>query len=80
MKFVWTLFAVIICSSCITVKAPPLIDRSTVMESEASGQWPKFEENFLKKGQYSGPLPFPKEETSKRKRRVYSILNGDFYR
>ena len=80
MRLAFFVSLVLISTGCITVKAPTLIDRSTVMESEAAGDWPSFEKEFLDKGPHSGPIPFPKEASSKRKRRIYSILNGDLIR
>ena len=80
MRLLTLVFFSRIVNACITVKPPTLIDRATVMEAESAGKWPAFEKKFLDRDPLTGPIPFPKEESSRRKNRVYSILNGDFTR
>lgn len=67
-------------SACISVKAPPLIDRHTVMESDAAGEWPELEDRFFDKSLHSGPIPLPREDDGSGKRRVYSYLGSDLSR
>ena len=64
-------------SACVSVEGPTLVDRHTVMEQEAAGEWPKLEQEFYDKAVRSGPVPLPRDADSKRKQRVYRILNGD---
>ena len=73
-------FELILCISlagCLTVQAPPLLDRHTVMESEAAGEWPELDSVFTQEIVITGPVPMQKEPTSNKKKRVYSIINGD---
>jgi hypothetical protein len=56
-----------------------MIDAHTIMESEASGEWPELEKRFLEQQIKAGPVFFPKEGESARKKRVFTILNGDLY-
>lgn len=71
--------AVISLPACVSVEAPPLIDSHTIMESEASGEWPELEKRFLKQQAKVGPIMYPREGESARKKRVFTILNGDLY-
>lgn len=54
-----------------------LIDRQTVLEDEAAGEWPKFENDLLDKAKAKGPTPFAKTENNERKERLYNVLNGE---
>jgi hypothetical protein len=54
-----------------------LIDRQTVLEEEAAGEWPEFEKEWLEKSKSQGPTPFPKAEMNARDRRHYHVLNGE---
>jgi len=52
-----------------------LIDRHTVMESEAAGDWPQMENNLhLNKG----PIPLADVNESQRENRALQVLNGEF--
>lgn len=53
-----------------------VIDRQTVLEDEAAGEWPEFERELLKKSKSHGPTPFSKVPTSKNRERLYNVLNG----
>lgn len=53
-----------------------VIDRQTVLEDEAAGEWPEFERELLKKSKAHGPTPFSKVEMSKSRARLYNVLNG----
>jgi hypothetical protein len=55
-----------------------LVDRHTVLEEEAAGEWPDFGEDLLEKSSDLGPVPYPKTTTvSEERRRQYQILNGE---
>lgn len=54
-----------------------LIDRQTVLEEEAAGEWPEFEKELATKSKSEGPIPFPKTEVSAKNSRLYNILNGE---
>lgn len=52
-----------------------LIDRHTVMESEAAGEWPHIEKQLhLNKG----VIPLRDVNESKREMRAFKVLNGEF--
>lgn len=65
--------------SLLTSCAPKIyvIDRQTVFEEEAAGQWPQFDQEILNKAKVSGPTPFPKTPVNVRKQRLYNVLNGE---
>ena len=54
-----------------------LVDRQTVLEDEAAGEWPEFEKEILAKAKAQGPTPFPQSQDSERKDRLYQVLNGE---
>lgn len=55
-----------------------LVDRHTVMEMEASGDWPQLDKVFYEHVQTAGPVPFINDPESARKKRVKNMLNGEF--
>ena len=59
--------------------APKLyvIDRHTIMEKEAAGTWPNFEEEVLLKSKKAGVSFLQKDSSSTKKKRVLNILNGE---
>lgn len=62
------------CSLSPSVKMV-LIDRHTVMESEAAGKWPQIEKQIhLNKG----PIPLADMNESKREEKAFKVLNGEF--
>ena len=63
--------------SCLTVESPVFIDRQTLLENEAAGDWPDMEALFLRKGLSQGPEPYPETGNRAGKKRVYTVLNGD---
>jgi len=52
-----------------------LIDRHSVMESEASGEWPHVEERLQL---HKGPIPLRDVNESKKEQRTFKVLNGEF--
>lgn len=64
-------------TSCATIEIYQ-IDRHSIMEDEASGEWPALDKKFFKTSQAKGAQFFPKEENSKRKQKVFTVLNGEF--
>lgn len=62
------------CSISPTVEMV-LIDRHTVMESEAAGEWPQVQKRLqLNKG----PLALSDVNDSKREEKAFRVLNGEF--
>ena len=53
-----------------------VIDRQTILEDEAAGEWPDFEREILKKSKAHGPTPFSKVPMSKKRESLYNVLNG----
>lgn len=54
-----------------------LIDRQTVLEDEAAGEWPDFEKDILEQSKATGPTAFSKTGESIQKKRLYQVLNGE---
>lgn len=54
-----------------------MLDRQTVLEEEAAGEWPDMESRLKKQTKVSGATPFPAVEQSAAKKRRYSVLNGE---
>jgi hypothetical protein len=65
-------------SGCVSLPDVYLIDRHTVMEEEASGEWPKLEARFRQQAVKSGPTNLAKEPAERRKERAFKVLNGEF--
>ena len=63
----------------ITACAPKiyLIDRQTVFEQEAAGEWPDFEREIYGNSIVSSPIAFPSTPITARKQRLYNVLNGE---
>jgi hypothetical protein len=62
-------------SSC----APQIyvVDRHTIMEEEAAGEWPDVEKEWMGQAKAQGPVRFPKTPESEKKKRLYNTLNGE---
>ena len=54
-----------------------LVDRQTVLEDEAAGEWPDFEKQILGKTEARTPTAFPATAESGRKSRLFNVLNGE---
>ena len=54
-----------------------LVDRHTVMESEAAGEWPRIEER-LRADINKGPLALNQIDESQRQERALRVLNGEY--
>ena len=54
-----------------------VVDRQTVLEDEAAGEWPQFEKDLLPKSAARSPAPFSKTKTTAHKAKLYNILNGE---
>ncbi|MBF0207680.1 MAG: hypothetical protein HQK53_12400 [Oligoflexia bacterium] len=63
-------------SSC----APTIyyVDRATVMETEAGGDWPDFEKGMLEKSEKIGATFLAPDRESIKEKRFNQILNGSF--
>ncbi len=54
-----------------------VIDRQTVLEEEAAGEWPQFEKAIMQKSATGEATPFETVPVNARKRRLYNVLNGE---
>ncbi len=75
MKKVITCFIVMVgCTPKVYV-----IDRQTVLQEEAAGEWPEFEKSLVPLVKHKDPIRFsqsPATESDKSKR-LYRVLNGE---
>jgi len=78
MKKIVSCLAVLSLSACVTLPDVYLVDRHTVMESEASGEWPELEQRFKKQSLSKGPVNLAKEPSERRRDRAFNMLNGEF--
>ena len=78
IKFMAMLIACLAISACVSLPDVYLIDRHTVMEAEASGEWPELDKRFRQQAVKAGPTPLAKETESKRRARSFQVLNSEF--
>ena len=65
-------------SACVTLPDIYLVDRHTVMEAEASGEWPKLEQRLRKDALQMGTTDLAKEPDNQRRERAFRTLNAEF--
>ena len=65
-------------NACVTLPDVYLIDRHTVMETEASGEWPELEARFREQVPAKGPANLEQEPSDERRERAFRMLNGEF--
>ncbi|MGD8592964.1 MAG: hypothetical protein PVF82_09040 [Gammaproteobacteria bacterium] len=78
MKLILCVSALLSLSACVNLPDVYLIDRHTVMEEEASGEWPELESRFRQQAVKSGPTNLAKEPMERRRERAFRVLNGEF--
>jgi hypothetical protein len=78
MKPILCVFALVSLSACVNLPDVYLIDRHTVMEEEASGEWPELEARFREQAVKNGPTNLAKESMEQRRERAFRVLNGEF--
>jgi len=78
MKKIMITLGVLSLSACVSLPDVYLVDRHTVMESEASGEWPELEQRFTKQSLSKGPVNLAKEPSERRRDRAFNMLNGEF--
>ena len=54
-----------------------VIDRQTMLEQEAAGEWPQFDRDLIARSAAAGPTPFGELPPSPEQRRLYNVLNGE---
>jgi hypothetical protein len=65
-------------SACVSLPDVYLIDRHTVMETEASGEWPEVDQRFRQQAIKAGPTALEADPDSPRKVRSLEVLNSEF--
>ena len=56
-----------------------IADRHTVLEEDASGDWPELEQRLTEPLMGMGPVPLAADpEASRRRERAFNVLNGAF--
>ena len=78
MKLLFAWFTLLSLSACVNLPDVYLIDRHTVMEEEASGEWPELESRFRQQAVKSGPTNLAEEPLERRRERAFRVLNGEF--
>ncbi|MCB0355799.1 MAG: hypothetical protein KDD40_02270 [Bdellovibrionales bacterium] len=73
------LSCIILAFTLVACASPQIyvIDRQTVMEAEAAGDWPIVESDLLKVSEKSGPTFFARDTDNKKDKRLHNILNGE---
>ncbi|HFE37794.1 MAG TPA: hypothetical protein ENK06_05165 [Gammaproteobacteria bacterium] len=78
MKQFMTGLGLLSLSACVSLPDIYLVDRHTVMEAEASGEWPVLEDRFKAAGVQKGPVNLAKEPGKRRRDDAFNMLNGEF--
>ena len=65
-------------SACGIVPPVYLVDRHTVMELEASGDWPELEKRLYKQSLNMGPVSLASDPVAQRRERALRLLNGEY--
>ncbi len=68
--------AFVLGTGCVSLPDVYIIDHHTVMEEEASGEWPQLEQRFHDLAVSPGPVDLAKETNDSRRKRAFSVLNG----
>ena len=69
-----------VCFACFLTACIPdvyLIDRQTVLETQASGQWPELDRIFYEKAVSAGPAPLEKTADRKDGRQLFQMTHSD---
>ncbi len=67
------------CSLLLSACIPDvyLIDRQTVLELEASGDWKELDQKFQAKTLSQGPIPLEETRDSIKSRQIFSMTHAD---
>ena len=63
---------------CVSLPDVYLIDRHTVMEAEAAGEWPELENRFREQSPKLGPTNLTTEPNNARHERAFRVVNSEF--
>ena len=69
-------FTILFFSGCVSLPNVYLVDRHTIMESEASGEWPEMERRFIDASLSAGPVALEKD-SSEKETRAHILLNAE---
>ena len=72
LKLIFSMNLITSCSPSIH-----LIDRQTILELEASGDWQELDQKFQEKELASGPLPLPKARPDADRTRLFRLTHSD---
>lgn len=78
MKGLIALPSLLLLTACVNIPDVYLIDRHTVMEVEASGEWPELDKQFSSQALKKGPTSLASDPSSQRRDKAFRILNGEF--
>lgn len=67
-----------ITTGCVTLPDVYVVDRHTVMESEASGEWPALEERLKTLALKKGVEPIDTELSVEAEEGAFKMLNSEF--
>lgn len=75
------LLAFLFLLGCPSIGCSPrilLVDRHTVLEDEAAGEWPDFEKKMLDQLKTKSPTAYRKVESSESRKKLFHVLNGEW--
>jgi hypothetical protein len=55
-----------------------VVDRHTILEDEAAGEWPDFDKQLRSASTEPLPVPFPKTAVNAKRKRLYNVLDAEF--
>ncbi len=72
-------FFLVLCGLSLTACVPDiyLIDRQTVLELEASGQWPELDQKYKDMALRSGPTALETTRDNVENRQIFSMTHDD---
>ncbi|MFZ9519015.1 MAG: hypothetical protein ACO3A4_00915 [Silvanigrellaceae bacterium] len=74
--------AIFVCAAALAlvgcVPTLVVIDRTTLIEEESSGDWPDLEKAAEQKSVDFRPTVLPPGATEKRKEKAYQVMDGDY--
>ena len=75
-----TLLMSLVCGTVLSACIPDvyLIDRQTVLELEASGDWVELDQQFQNQSLNAGPLPLESTQSRIEQRQIFSMTHSDF--
>ena len=76
-KYVLAVLSLVLISGIACSPKVYVMDRHTIMEDEAAGEWPEVEKELLNQNKSAGPEMFGKTAFSEKKQRLYKVLNGE---